>query len=225
MTKGKATEAGLLGYAGGRPEEASKPRIKLCGLSKEADIEAANLLLPEYIGFVFAKKSRRYVDRETAKRLKKALDPRILAVGVFVDEEQRTIAEYLSEGIIDIAQLHGNEDEAYIKGLRKLTDKQLIKAFRVEDKKDIKPAEASEADHILLDAGRGDGKTFDWSLLSGIERPYFLAGGLTPYNVAEAVKSLNPFGVDVSSGIETDGIKDIEKMKAFVKAVRGQGGS
>ena len=195
-------------------------RIKLCGLTRPCDIEAANRLKPDYIGFVFAKKSRRYVSPEQAEALKNQLSPEIRAVGVFVSEDPETVAGLLNRGIIDLAQLHGSEDEAYLTRLRDLTDRPLLQAFRVAGEEDLHRAESSSADGILLDAGAGDGAVFDWKLLKGWSRPYFLAGGLEPGNVREAIRTLQPWGVDVSSGIETDGKKDPEKMAAFVTAVR-----
>ena len=195
-------------------------RVKMCGMRRMEDIAAANSLMPEYIGFVFAPASRRYVSPEEAAALRQALRPGIRAVGVFVNEEFGTVARLLAEGIIDIAQLHGDEDEDYISRLREVSGKPVIRAFRVKGEADLRTAEASAADMILLDAGAGDGKTFDWSLLSSVSRPYFLAGGLTPENAAEAVRRFHPFAVDVSSGIETDGFKDSEKMRAFMRAVR-----
>ena len=195
-------------------------RIKLCGLTRPCDIEAANRVKPDYIGFVFAKKSRRYVSPEQAEVLKKQLSPEIRAVGVFVSEDPETVAGLLNRGIIDLAQLHGSEDEAYLTRLRDLTDRPLLQAFRVAGEEDLHRAESSSADGILLDAGAGDGAVFDWKLLKGWSRPYFLAGGLEPGNVRKAIRTLQPWGVDVSSGIETDGKKDPEKMAAFVTAVR-----
>ncbi len=196
-------------------------KIKLCGLSREEDIKAANILMPDFIGFVFAEKSKRFISGDKAVTLKKILDPKILSAGVFVDEKIEIVAEYLENNLIDLAQLHGNEDEIYIKNLRKFTDKPIIKAFKIKNEKNLLEAEKSTADYVLLDAGAGDGKIFDWSLIKNFNRPYFLAGGLNPENVAEAVKKLNPFAVDVSSGIEVNLIKDPEKMKKFVKKVRG----
>ena len=195
-------------------------RIKLCGLSRPCDIEAANRLGPEYVGFVFAPKSRRYVTDEQAAELKKLLAPGIRAVGVFVNEAPIRVANLLNSGVIHMAQLHGSENEDYLRHLRALTDKPLIQAFRVETKQDLADAEGSAADHILLDSGAGTGKAFDWKLIRNLQRPYFLAGGLSPDNVEQAIRSLRPFAVDVSSGIETDGAKDKEKMAAFVAAVR-----
>ena len=195
-------------------------KIKLCGLSREEDIKAANILMPDFIGFVFAKKSKRFISRDKAIALKKILDPKIFSVGVFVNEKPELIASYLEDKIIDIAQLHGNEDDDYIKTLRKFTSKPIIKAFQIRGKKNLQEAETSTADYILLDYGSGDGKIFDWSLIKNFSRPYFLAGGLNPENVSEAIATLNPFAVDVSSGIESEGLKDAEKMKKFVNAVR-----
>lgn len=196
-------------------------KIKLCGLSRGCDIEAANALKPEYIGFVFAPKSRRYVSRETAAELKSKLHPDIQAVGVFVNEELETVADLLREGIIDIAQLHGNETEDYIRQLRLRTDRQIIKAFRIDTAQDVLAAERSSADYVLLDSGSGGtGTVFDWNLIRDIGRPYFLAGGLGIGNVADAVKTLRPYAVDVSSGIETGGWKDERKMQEFVAIVR-----
>lgn len=195
-------------------------KIKLCGLSRPCDIEAANRLKPEYIGFVFLPKSKRYVDYEKARELKSLLSPEIKAVGVFVDESPQTVAELLNNGTIDIAQLHGGEDEDYIRLLRNLTDKPIIKAFRIQSEDDILRAEESSADYILLDSGMGTGTVFNWDLIQNIKRPYFLAGGLDCDNVGEAVGRLHPYAVDVSSGIETNGLKDKEKMAAFVAKVR-----
>lgn len=195
--------------------------IKLCGLTRLCDMEAANELKPEYIGFVFAAKSRRYVTPEQAAGLRQALDPAILAVGVFVNEDPERVAELLNEGIIDLAQLHGNETETYIKRLRQLTKKPLIQAFSVDSAQAVMQAQESTADYILLDSGRGGtGTVFDWDFLKQIKRPYFLAGGLDIGNVAEAVERFHPYAVDVSSGIETDGVKDREKMRQFVTIVR-----
>lgn len=196
-------------------------KIKLCGLTRPCDIETANELMPDYIGFVFAQKSRRYIEPDRALHLKRILDPEISAVGVFVNEAPEHIAALLNREIIDVAQLHGNEDGAYVRQLRTLTDRPLIQAFRIDDRADICRAKASSADLILLDSSSGGtGTAFDWRLLQDIDRPYFLAGGLDPDNVREAISLLHPYGVDVSSGIETNKQKDTAKMAAFVAAVR-----
>lgn len=198
-------------------------KIKLCGLTRPCDMETANELMPDYIGFVFAQKSCRYIEPDSALQLKRMLDPKIFAVGVFVNEAPETIAALLNRGIIDVVQLHGSEDEDCIRRLRALTDAPIIKAFRIDGEQDVLSAKESSADFILLDSGNGGtGTAFDWQLLQNIDRPYFLAGGLNPGNAAQAVQRLHPYAVDVSSGIETDQLKDAEKMRAFVHAVREQ---
>lgn len=197
-------------------------KIKLCGLSREEDIEAANSLKPDYIGFVFFEKSCRNVTKDTAKKLKSLLSPEIKAVGVFVDEDRSFITELVSEGIIDIIQLHGNEDESYIESIKKATGAEVIKAFKVKDCADAERANSSGADYVLLDSGMGTGQPFNWELLKGMKREYFLAGGLDSENVREAIEVTGAFAVDVSSGIETDRKKDSVKMKCFVERVRGE---
>ncbi len=199
-------------------------KSKLCGLTRPCDIEAVNELQPDYIGFVFAKKSRRYVSPEKAEELKAMLAPGIQAVGVFVNEEPERIVSLLEAGTIDVAQLHGQEGEREIRRLRELTDHPLIQAFRIDTEQDVERANASTADYVLLDSGAGGtGTVFDWDLLQAIRRPYFLAGGLDTENLGTVKAKLNPYGIDVSSGIETDGYKDKEKMTAFVAAARKEG--
>ncbi len=195
--------------------------IKICGLMRGEDVLYVNEVSPEYIGFIFVRDRRRYVSPKTAKLLRSQLKPGITAVGVFINEDPRTVAELWQSGLIDMAQLHGQEDEQYIKDLRSLTSLPLIKAFRVESKEDIERAEQSSADYILLDNGiGGTGSAFDWSLLAGVKREYFLAGGLNAENVSQAISFARPFAVDVSSGVETDGKKDFQKIRAFVRSVR-----
>lgn len=195
-------------------------KLKLCGLSQPQDIEATNALMPDYIGFVFAPHSRRFVTPQQARALKEQLNPLIQVVGVFVDEAPQTVANLLRSGVIDLAQLHGGEDEGYIRRLRELTEKPLIQAFRIKTPQDLRSAQCSRADYVLLDSGAGTGTVFDWTLLQEMKRPYFLAGGLTCGNVGEAIHQLHPYGVDVSSGIETEGQKDPRKMAAFAAMVR-----
>lgn len=197
-------------------------KIKLCGLTRECDIEAANLLQPEYIGFVFATKSRRYVSPDRAEILRGQLSDAIQAVGVFVNEDPKLVAELLERKIIDVAQLHGSEDEVYIQKLRELTDRPIIQAFCISKQEDITSANESSADYVLLDSAvGGSGTQFDWSLTQNIRKQYFLAGGLNPDNVQQALDACRPFAVDVSSGIESGGgVKDKAKMTAFVSNVR-----
>lgn len=201
-------------------DKLNKTQIKLCGLKRPCDIEYVNELMPEYIGFVFAKKSKRYVTPQTAKHLRSRLKKEIIPVGVFVDEKIEVITRLLKQHTIDAVQLHGNEDEDYICTLRKYTDCIIIKAFRIKNVEDIIGINNSSADYVLLDSGGGSGKVFDWSVLQSINRPYFLAGGLTPENVKTAIETCRPFAVDVSSSLETEGYKDKEKMTAFATAVR-----
>ncbi|MGN0244007.1 MAG: phosphoribosylanthranilate isomerase [Lachnospiraceae bacterium] len=196
-------------------------KIKLCGLTREEEIRTANELMPEYIGFVFAPNSRRRISPAKAMELRKQLHPAIRTVGVFVQEEVEAVAALLHRGVIDIAQLHGSEDEEYIRKLRTLSEQPIIKAFRCESERDMIAAQGCPADYVLLDSGTGgSGEVFDWTLLETMQRPYFLAGGLTDLNVSVPVERYHPYAVDVSSGIESNGVKDIEKMKAFVCAVR-----
>lgn len=238
-------------------------RIKLCGLTRIQDIEIANKLKPEYIGFIFWDRSSRNVSAIQAARLKGKLDPEIKAVGVFVNAPAEQVISYYNVGIIDIAQLHGNENEEYIK---KLHDAGLtvIKAFKMKKTGEninlagnvnieipekptgdaiteipekptgdvitetsgksaddvITEAVKSSADYIMFDPGKGEGATFNWQLIKGIKREFFLAGGLTPENIEKAVETVQPFAVDVSSGIETGGHKDPDKMVAFAKSTR-----
>ena len=193
-------------------------KIKLCGLSRAEDIEIANELLPEFVGFVFYEKSKRYITPQKAATLINMLDKKISAVGVFVNEKIETVAEIAK--FLDLIQLHGTEDENYISTLRNYTNKKIIQSFKIKTAGDLNFAKNSRADFILLDSGAGTGEIFNWQLLKNFERQYFLAGGLNVENVADAVKILKPFAVDVSSGIETGGVKDAAKMKKFIGAVR-----
>ena len=196
-------------------------KIKICGLMSAQDARFANEVRPDFAGMILSAGFRRSVSAETAAAIRAALDPQIPAVGVFVDAPAADIAAFVTSGIIQIVQLHGHEDAAYLAALRQMTDVPVWQAFRIRNAEDVRQAEQSAADTVLLDSGTGTGKAFDWSLLSGITRPYFLAGGLNPENAADAVGTLHPAGVDVSSGVETDGRKDFQKMRAFVRAVRG----
>ncbi len=193
-------------------------KIKVCGMMRPEDIRYVNTLLPDYAGFVFAKGFRHTITVPEGKALQKELDRRILSVGVFVDDDINLVAGLYKEEVIGLAQLHGREDEEYIRRLRECAPGlKIIRTFIVRSREDLKEAEKSTADHILLDAGSGSGRTFDRTLIEGFKRPYYLAGGLNENNIAEAIRT-SPgqlFGVDVSSGVETDGKKDYEKMPAF----------
>lgn len=190
-------------------------KVKFCGLKRPCDIAWANELHPDYAGFVFAGTKRRVSD-ELAADLRRELDPSIPPVGVFVDDEPQHMASLVKKGVIQLIQLHGREDEDFIQQLQTDLDVSIIKAFSIAHQDDVRRALASRADYILLDQGSGGtGKAFDWSLLRDLDRPYFLAGGLTPQNAAQAA-ALKPYALDVSSGIETDGVKDREKMTLFM---------
>ena len=195
-------------------------KIKFCGLTRPCDIEAANEIKPDYIGFVFAPKSKRRVSYKQAVDLKNLLNKDIKAVGVFLNEDIDQVISLLNLGIIDAAQLHGDESVEYITRIQKETGKPVIKAFQIHSEQDVTCAEKTIADYIILDAGTGEGKTFDWALVENFKKPYFLAGGLNPGNVTDAMRKLNPYALDVSTGIETDGLKDKNKMAEFAAAVR-----
>ena len=199
-------------------------KIKLCGMFRDCDIDYVNEAQPDYIGFiVMFPKSHRNIDLETAMRLKKRLSPSIKSVAVSVNAPVKQFAEFAQSGVADLLQLHGSENAEYIAELRKLTGVPLIKAVKVTSSDDIIRAQELDVDFLLLDSGTGSGQTFDHSLIDRerITKPFFLAGGLTPENVREAVQRVKPYGVDMSSGIETDKVKDREKILAAVKAGRG----
>jgi phosphoribosylanthranilate isomerase len=194
-------------------------KIKICGLTRMEDIIAVNENKPAYIGFVFAE-SRRKVSRGQARELRAALDKKIIPVGVFVNEEIENILVLLRDEIIDAIQLHGAEDESYIKELKEKTDAPIIKAVSIQKAGDAQRWENSAADYLLLDhKGGGTGEAFDWNLIGKVDKPFFLAGGLSPENVGEAIKKISPFAVDVSSGVEANKIKCAKKIKNFVEAV------
>ncbi len=195
-------------------------KIKFCGLTRPCDIAAANEIKPDYVGFVFAPNSKRRVGYKQAVDLKNLLSKDIKAVGVFLNEDIEQVISLLNLGIIDAAQLHGDESVDYIRRIQQETGKPVIKAFRIHSEADVAAAEETIADYIILDAGTGEGKTFDWNLVEQFQKPYFLAGGLKPENVKEAMRQLHPYALDVSTGIETDGLKDKQKMADFAATVR-----
>ena len=194
-------------------------KIKMCGMCRNEDIEYANKILPEFIGYIFWEKSRRFITPEKAEKFTEILDKRIIPVGVFVDADIEYISDIAEKQTIKIIQLHGNENDDYIDNLRKRLNIPIIKAFRIKNREDIENAEKSQADFILLDSGYGSGELFNHELID-IKRPYFLAGGLDPENIGRILKNITPYALDVSSGIETDGVKDFNKMKAFADAGR-----
>ena len=195
-------------------------KIKICGLFRDIDIDYVNEAAPDFIGFVFAK-SRRQVSMEWAKAMRPRLRAEITPVGVFVNESLVNVAQLLNNNIIDMAQLHGAETEQYIKELKSLTNKPIIKAVRVLSREDIEGAQDTVADFLLLDNGHGGtGESFDWSLVSKVKKPFFLAGGLKVDNIEQAIAATNPYAADLSSGVETDGIKDRDKILEIVRRMR-----
>lgn len=197
-------------------------KIKICGLSRPCDIESVNEAKPDFCGFIInVPKSKRNVSPDTVRQLVKNLSPDVKPAGVFVNAPMDEIAALTEDGTLAYVQLHGKEDEAYIAALREKIHVPIIQAFKVSCPEDVAHAQQSSADYILLDNGSGGtGKTFDWSHLRDITRPYILAGGLGPDNLGLAVSQLAPWGVDLSSGVETDGFKNKNKVVAAVQAVR-----
>lgn len=193
-------------------------KVKICGLFRECDIDFVNKAVPDYIGFVFAK-SPRQVSAETAKLLRSRLRPEIIPVGVFVNAEQEEILRLCEEHIIETVQLHGQEDDHYIKALKSRAGIPIIKAVRM-DSSNPPHFLHSEADFLLLDSGKGGtGKAFDWGQIPPVSKPYFLAGGINETNIREAVR-MRPYCVDLSSGAETNGVKDKNKILRLVRKVR-----
>ena len=199
-----------------------RPLIKICGLTRQCDIDAVNAARPDYIGFVFAE-SRLKIDAYQADDLKKRLSPDIAPVGVFVNDTIENIISLIRSGIIDVAQLHGDETEEYIKTLKSLTDKPIIKAVPVLKAGDAQKRLNTCADYILLDnKGGATGKPFDWNLVGELPRKFFLAGGLNASNIKSAIEKVKPYAVDISTGVETNNTKDKEKIIAIVRRIRDE---
>ena len=196
-------------------------KIKICGIKRLDDIEIVNRYKPDYIGFVFAD-SKRNVSHDLARKLKDNLDSDIISVGVFVDAPENEILELFGDGIIEVAQLHGHESEEYISDLKDKTNGELIiiNAIEMNDEVDLLQYNDSIADYLLLDSGKGSGKTFDWGLIrKDLKKEFFLAGGLDSENVTLAVDEFDPYAVDLSSSLETDGFKDEIKIKEIMEVI------
>lgn len=202
-------------------EQQQRTKIKICGLKRSEDITYVNEAKPDYCGFIIEfPKSSRNVTGDQVRTITANLHPDIIPVGVFVNASLERVEELLLDGTIQIAQLHGQEDEDYIRRIQRNTRHQVIKAFSVKTTQDIELALQSPADYILLDQGSGGtGKTFDWSLIPEITRSFFLAGGLGPDNLERAVRTIRPYAVDLSSSVETDGVKDRSKIVEAVNLV------
>ena len=196
-------------------------KIKICGLKRLDDIEIINKYKPDYVGFVFAD-SKRKVSYDLASQMKENLDSSITSVGVFVDADADEIIRLYDGGIIDIAQLHGSESEEFIKLLKQKSNYQLkiINAIEMSGDKNLLEYDESIADYLLLDSGKGSGKTFDWCLIrKDLKKEFFLAGGLNADNISRAIEEFDPYAVDLSSGVETNGYKDELKIKEVMEAI------
>ena len=213
---GMKTECGITTDSGIKAD--SRIKIKICGLSRQLDIEYANQVQPDYIGFVFAP-SRRQVSFRQAADLRGELHPNIDVVGVFVDAAEEEIISCCRSGIIDIVQLHGRETEQDICRIQNAAGVPVIKAVKVESPGDVEAWLSSSADYLLFDSGQGTGQTFEWSHLMGLDRKFFLAGGLHSGNLKEACCKVRPYCADVSSGAETEGRKNLEKMRELVEII------
>lgn len=203
-------------------ENFNKTKIKICGLRRREDILAVNEAKPDYCGFIIEfPSSFRSVTADEVRELVEELDPEIRPVGVFVNAPMELVRTLLDDGTLALAQLHGQEDESYIRELKTYTDKLIIKAFSIKTAEDIEKALQSPADYILLDqGGGGTGKTFDWSLIPEIQRPFFLAGGIGASNLGQAIREIHPYAVDLSSSVETEKRKDPMKIRQVVDIVR-----
>lgn len=194
-------------------------KVKICGLFRDEDILYVNEACPDYVGFVFFEKSHRNVDLKRAVYLKSLLNGGIKTVGVFVDEPFGSIVNYAESGVFDVIQLHGSEDNTYINALKEKMGIEVWKAFKLRSEQDSAAANDSAADMLVLDNGKGTGYTFDWSLLESIDRSYFLAGGIDTENIDSAA-ALHPYGIDCSSGAETNKVKDRDKIMDIVAKCR-----
>lgn len=196
-------------------------KIKLCGIRTANDVHLINEAQPDFCGFIVEfPKSFRSVSESELRNLAAQVSPEINKVGVFVNAPQDLVIRLLQENVIDLAQLHGQEDNVYIEEIKSKTGKQVIKAFSIKTKEDVQKALESPADYILLDqGGGGTGQTFDWSLIPPINRPWFLAGGLNTDNLHTAIEDLHPWGIDLSSSLETNKKKDPAKIKRIMELI------
>ena len=197
-------------------------KVKICGIFRKEDCEYINEAAPDFAGFVFYEKSHRNVSEEMASLLRALIDKSIKTVGVFVNEDIDRIKRISESKAIDVIQLHGNEDEDYIKNLRKqVPGFEIWKAFKIKGKSDLDNAFRSSADMILFDSGYGTGKAFDWSLIKTLpKRKIIMAGGISEENMAEVIDRFHPYMLDLSSSVETERVKDREKINRAVKAAR-----
>lgn len=192
-------------------------KIKICGLRREQDVDFVNELKPDYAGFILSAGFRRSIDMQTAAGLKAKLDKSITAVGVFVNENADVMNSFISQGIIDMAQLHGSESARLCSQI----NAPVIKYFKCgsETAEEIKEYE-QYVDYFLFDSGTGTGKAFDWRTIPKTDKPFFLAGGLGADNLERSIREVKPFAVDLSSSVETDGFKDYDKIKKVIEITR-----
>ena len=197
-------------------------KVKICGITHEVEIGIMNELSPDFVGFVFATKSRHFIAPEHAGMLRAKLRRGIKTVGVFSNASLRNVALTMETAGLDIIQLHGDETVEYIAALREYTRCPIMKVIKVASPIDAEKAMYSTADYVMLDGGSaGSGKSFDWSMLGNIRRNFLLSGGLTPENIHDALQiTPKPFALNVSSGVESNKIKDYRKVMKFILAVR-----
>lgn len=187
-------------------------KIKICGLKRIEDIDYVNELKPDYIGFILTDGFKRSITAETAKTLKNRLNETIKAVGVFVNDDLEKINALISDGVIDLVQLHGSESPEYCAKI----NAPVIKYFKPDMFNQIKDY---ETDYFLFDSGTGTGEVFDWSKIPKTDKPYFLAGGLNASNIPQAISEINPYCIDLSSSVETNGAKDYYKIKEIMECI------
>ena len=197
-------------------------KVKICGLSHDIEIGIMNELAPDYVGFVFNPKSRRFIAPEHAGYLRSKLRKGIKSVGVFKNARLEQVALCVETAGLDMVQLHGDETGEYIAALREYVHCPIIRAFRISNAMGAERAMYTTADYVLLDGGEGGGKTFDWTLIgSSKRRRFFLKGGLNPENAAKALSlTPQPYALDVSTGVESNNLKDYRKVMKFILTVR-----
>ncbi len=191
-------------------------KIKICGIRRREDVSFLNKLKPDYAGFILSPGYRRSITMKEARQLSQCLSKDIKKVGVFVNESVEAVNEYVRKGIIDLVQLHGEESPAYCAKIAA----PVIKVFKCNEGFSPESIAEYDTDYFMFDTAAGSGRVFNWGLVPKTEKPVFLAGGLTAENVAGAIEAVHPFAVDISSGAETDGVKDYEKIKKILGVVR-----
>lgn len=190
-------------------------KIKICGLKRAEDIEYVNEFKPDYIGFILSSGFKRSIERETAKMLKSLLSKDINAVGVFVNDSLENIDYFLKNGIIDTVQLHGDETPNFCESV----NAPVIKYF---SPKTFDKVNEYDTDYFLFDSGTGTGKEFDWSNIPQTDKPFFLAGGINKDNISRAIVTVKPYCIDLSSAVETNGVKDYNKIKEIMEIMKNE---